>query len=75
MSIKEVPKSYHYSCDASSCGTGHTQENASGHYMNSRPEGWLKITVYSDHRPGGSDVLLCPRCSIKMDRAVQEILS
>jgi len=35
MSIKEIPKSFLYSCDV--CNTEHLQENANGCYSNSTP--------------------------------------
>lgn len=46
MAIREIPKAYDYICDV--CGFTHRQENAGGHYANSRPEHWGELVVKQD---------------------------
>ena len=72
MSVKEIPKSYRYECDTKSCGFCHVQESAGGHYTDSRPEEWLKLIIFCEGQPR-TDILLCPRCAIKMEKAINEI--
>ncbi len=74
MSIEEIPKAYKYTCDI--CGDTHIQENANGHYANSRPSRWAKLrferdaVVYKGYAVADASIalqlfverLLCPRC-------------
>lgn len=41
MPIREIPKAYEYTCDI--CGKTHLQENAGGHYTDSRPPYWARL--------------------------------
>jgi len=59
MTVKEIPKSFLYTCDQ--CGTPHLQENASGHYNNSTPPDWLSIRL-SRYSKIPVDILLCDKC-------------
>lgn len=66
--IREIPKAFEYTCDQ--CRTTHRQENASGHYTNSRPPGWVGLKVLRDAydfqgqavAPANIDRLLCEKC-------------
>lgn len=68
MSVREIPKSYEYTCDC--CGTVHVQENAGGHYTNSRPPRWAMLTLAQDAEDwsgaavadGTLKLLLCQLC-------------
>lgn len=62
MAIREIPKSYEYTCDK--CSYTHIQENASGHYTNSTPYGWsrLKWRVARDNEDE-TNLLLCMACT------------
>jgi hypothetical protein len=72
MTIREVPRSFEYTCDR--CGETHVQQNAHGHYHNSRPPEWAGLSLVRDvHRndiytiPGDKEeALLCRDC---MERA------
>lgn len=46
MGVREIPKAYEYTCDQ--CGEKHRQENAAGHYTNSRPPRWSWLTFARD---------------------------
>lgn len=46
MTIREIPKAYEYICDK--CGEKHLQQNASGHYTNSTPPQWYRLTINGD---------------------------
>lgn len=58
MGVVEIPRSFKYTCDR--CGDEHVQENAAGHYSNSRPPNWSSVQVLG--RPLESS-LLCDDCS------------
>jgi hypothetical protein len=68
MAITEIPKKYVYTCDA--CGFEHVQENALGHYSNSRPPRWANLTFSRDAldyhgapvADGTVKLLLCASC-------------
>jgi hypothetical protein len=76
MAVREIPKSFEYTCDI--CGMEHLQENASGHYTDSRPPHWSRLTLardaYDYQGCAGADatvkLLLCEKCS---ERAVAAI--
>lgn len=76
--IREVPRSFVYECDA--CGAEHVQENASGHYTNSRPSQWMTLklerdaTDYQGAAVASADVklLLCLSCGPRISAAVNE---
>jgi len=77
MTIKEIPRSYEYTCDK--CGAKHNQENASGHYHNSTPPDWLSLKAYhcrfedkQDIVP--ADILLCRVCKKPVITVLQEIV-
>jgi hypothetical protein len=46
MAIETIPQAFKYICDL--CGKKHLQENASGHYSNSRPPRWATLIVAQD---------------------------
>lgn len=46
MAIREIPKAFDYICDV--CGKTHRQENAGGHYTDSRPPYWATLIVSQD---------------------------
>lgn len=66
MAIREIPKSFVYTCDV--CGVEHAQENANGHYTDSRPPHWVRLmfkrTAYDEHNmpcvDASVELLLCP---------------
>lgn len=69
MTIREIPKSYEYTCDG--CGVTHIQEGAGGHYTNSTPPGWLTLKAQGDalcNSLGGKgyfrEKLLCSDCAL-----------
>ena len=43
MAIRAIPPAYDYVCDV--CGKLHRQENAGGHYTDSRPPHWANLVV------------------------------
>lgn len=61
MSVTEIPKAYEYTCDK--CGAKHRQENASGHYSNSTPPGWLSLRI-AHYNKAPTDYLLCDKCQV-----------
>lgn len=76
MGIREIPKSYEYTCDG--CGKPHLQENASGHYTDSRPPHWARLKL-ARHAYDGGDIavgdasierLLCSSCAEKVASAI-----
>lgn len=79
MGVREIPRAFKYTCDL--CHAGHTQENASGHYTDSRPPHWSRLTVARhayDHQ--GSAVadativrLLCAGCSDRVMAAINAV--
>lgn len=76
MTIKEVPKSYVYTCDL--CGAEHVQENAGGHYSNSTPPDWMKLMVGGNGRrwsyPGEPiNKLLCESCGERTLQAIERV--
>ena len=80
MPIREIPKAYEYTCD--SCGKTHLQENANGHYPNSRPKYWatlhLEQSAY-DHQGGAvADAsiisLLCDECCKAVVAAINDAI-
>lgn len=79
MSVTEIPKSYKYTCDL--CGTVHVQENANGHYTDSRPPYWSRLTLARDaHDFQGAPVadatvkrLLCPKCTTLVAEAINSV--
>lgn len=81
MAIREIPKSYEYTCDG--CRLVHVQENASGHYSNSRPPGWASLTFardaydYQGAACAGATVkrLLCTACADKVALAINAALA
>lgn len=78
MAIREIPKQFEYTCDA--CGTKHLQENAGGHYTDSRPPHWTRLkiarTAYDYQGSACADNsierLLCPPCSDDIIGAINE---
>lgn len=71
MTVREIPKSYEYTCDV--CGEVHVQQNASGHYTDSRPPKWARLTFAQDAEDwsgsavadGTVKLLLCSMCRMK----------
>ena len=76
MAVREIPKAFEYVCDL--CGAVHRQENASGHYSNSRPPYWISVNVGADaHDFQGAAVadasvkrLLCDKCGPRVVAAI-----
>jgi hypothetical protein len=76
MAIREIPKSFEYQCDV--CGKTHLQENANGHYTNSRPPHWAWLMVKQDAydyqgaavADGSINRLLCDECRPSLVEAV-----
>jgi hypothetical protein len=79
MSVREIPPAFEYTCDL--CGAIHLQENASGHYTDSRPPHWGRLTVAQDaHDWQGQAVadgtikrLLCNKCLSRMCDAINAV--
>lgn len=46
MAIREIPRAFIYACDV--CGAEHRQENAGGHYTDSRPPYWVGL-IFAQH--------------------------
>lgn len=80
MTIREIPKSFEYICDG--CGVKHLQENATGHYSNSRPAHWATLTLareaYDYQGSACADAtikrLLCEKCSGQVAAAINEAI-
>lgn len=80
MAIREIPKAYVYVCDG--CGTEHKQENASGHYSNSRPKHWSNLKLQRDAynyqgavcADGSVERLLCEKCTARIAEAINSAL-
>lgn len=81
MGIKEIPRAFLYVCDG--CGNEHMQENAGGHYTDSRPARWTRLklarTAY-DYQgaacaDGSIERLLCEECSAKVEAAINVALA
>lgn len=70
MTIEKIPQSFRYICDV--CKAVHVQENASGHYTDSRPPYWAWLILAQDaHDYQGTAVadmtakrLLCGKCAV-----------
>jgi len=80
MGIREIPTSYEYTCDA--CAFKHIQENAHGHYGDSRPPHWTRLKIartaydYQGNAVADSsfEKLLCPKCSEVVFKAANEAI-
>jgi hypothetical protein len=80
MAVVEVPRSYRYICD--DCGAEHVQENAGGHYTNSRPKFWAHLKLSRDaydHQgsavaDGSIERLLCAACSEKVISSINSAI-
>lgn len=80
MAIQEIPRSFLYICDG--CKKEHLQENASGHYSNSRPKYWATLKVSRDAydyqgcavADGSIERLLCDECSTKVVQAINSAI-
>lgn len=79
MSIETIPASFRYSCDV--CGKAHLQENATGHYPDSRPPRWGRLSLKrqgaADHQgvvwtDGSIKRLLCDACLPIIEAAINE---
>lgn len=81
MAIRTIPQSYEYSCDV--CGKTHLQENASGHYTDSRPPHWSRLTLArhaydfqgSTVADGTVSKLLCEYCTTLISEAINRVSS
>lgn len=79
MTIEEIPRAFKYTCDL--CGVSHLQENAGGHYANSRPDEWATFKLectgeaWNGARGAVKDVkrLLCPSCRDKVVEAINGV--
>ena len=78
MAIREIPKSYEYTCDV--CDALHVQENANGHYTNSRPPNWATVS-FQKNKDGTQLIdssvclLVCAACGEKIAKAIKGIQS
>lgn len=76
MAIQEIPRAFLYVCDG--CKAEHKQENAGGHYSNSRPSHWATLKIgreaYDFQGAACADAsierLLCESCATKVFAAV-----
>lgn len=76
MSIREIPKSYEYSCDL--CGAVHVQRNANGQYTNSTPPDWLLLRMDSNGKRFSYPAepmrkLLCTTCGERTLQAIERV--
>ncbi len=80
MAIREIPRAFVYVCDG--CKQEHTQENAGGHYSNSRPPHWANLKIARDAydfqgaacADASIERLLCEDCATKVFNAVNKSL-
>lgn len=80
MGIQEIPRAFLYVCDG--CGDEHKQENAGGHYSNSRPPHWSNLKIGRDAydaqgaavADGSIERLLCTKCGEKAFVAINAAL-
>lgn len=81
MAIITIPQSYKYICD--SCGKSHLQQNASGHYTDSRPPHWARLTI-AQHAydfqgaavaDGTISKLLCEYCTGLISEAINRVVA
>ena len=76
MPIREIPRSFEYTCDR--CGKAHVQENANLQYANGRPPGWDNLTLtrctLSDWADQTIKHLLCPPCSDLIAEAIDKAM-
>ena len=76
MSIREIPKAFEYVCDV--CKKAHMQQNASGHYSNSRPPHWADLHIKQDAydyqgaavADGSVHRLLCDDCRYSVIKVI-----
>jgi hypothetical protein len=67
--IREIPRAF--VCIRDSCKTEHRQENAGGHYTDSRPPHWIRLKIarsahdYQGYACADASVerLLCDTCA------------
>ncbi len=80
MAIREIQRAFEYICDG--CNVSHLQENAAGHYRDSRPPHWNYIKVSRDAEDfQGQAVadasfrrLLCPTCTVDVLDAINSAI-
>jgi hypothetical protein len=79
MTVREIPKSYEYICDV--CGKNYIQENAGGHYTDSRPPHWARL-VFKQAREdfqgnecadASVELLMCRECRDKAANAINAV--
>lgn len=78
MTVREIPKAFEYICDC--CGKKHVQENANGHYTNSRPSHWAQLIFrqaaedFQGQEVADATVerLLCPDCRSVVGKAIND---
>lgn len=78
MSIREIPRAFEYQCDV--CGKMHIQENASGHYADSRPPHWARLkiaqTAYDFQDAACADAsverLMCDNCGPALIKIINQ---
>jgi len=78
MAVNEIPRQFEYECDV--CGAKHLQQNAGGHYTDSRPPHWARLEFRMDAydfqgaavADGSVRRLLCDGCSIEARQAVNK---
>lgn len=71
--IREVPRAFEYECDI--CGVKHLQENAGGHYTDSRPDGWSRLLMKQSDSCGPFEWLCCELCSKELNLALDSFSS
>jgi len=76
MTIREIPRSFLYTCDA--CLVEHRQENAQGHYTESVPSHWSRIRIRKGSDIGNTfdayERLLCEACGPKVISIIDSII-
>lgn len=79
MTVREIPRAFEYICDV--CSKTHRQENAGGHYTNSRPPHWSHLKIGRDAydfngiavADGSIERLLCDECGPVIFTAINEV--
>ena len=78
MAIREIPRAFEYICDV--CGKTHRQENAGGHYTDSRPDHWERLTLarhaydYQGQAVADGTIkrLICDDCAPGLQKAIND---
>lgn len=74
MTIETV-RGFRYICDG--CGTVHLQENADGHYTDSRPDNWYTFRAIGEYEKYAGDArqnkLLCWDCGTPVFKSLLNV--